>query len=136
MTRHFFFLPSGVCHRLVRLHHHHSELQAAGRDAVLLPEPVRAGILHPASDRGHGGVPDRPVRRLRDHRLRGEAGGRDGVFRLVHLRLHGLPVRQPAGQPQGSGGLPRLPLLLCDRVDGPDLLSFNGEATVSEGERF
>uniref|UniRef100_A0A4W6ESU4 Protein YIPF n=1 Tax=Lates calcarifer TaxID=8187 RepID=A0A4W6ESU4_LATCA len=34
------------------------------------------------------------------------AGSGDGVLRLVHLRLHGLPRRQPASQPQGAGVYP------------------------------
>lgn len=118
-------LPSkGLRHRLVRLHHHHPQLQAAGRHHLLLPEPVRAGILHHASDGGHGRVPHRPDRRLGGGQLRRAAGGGDGLLRLVHLRLHGLPRRQPASQPQGAGGVPGLPVLLRDRVDDPYVLAF------------
>lgn len=124
-----YFLFSGLRHHLVRLHHHHPQLQAAGRHHLLLPEPVRVGILHPAADGGHGRVPDRPGQRLGDGQLRCAAGGGDGVLRLVHLRLHGLPGRQPAAQPQGVGGVPGFPLLLRDRVDDPDVLA------VAVGER-
>lgn len=125
------FFPSGLRHHLVRLHHHHPELQAARRHHLLLPEPVCVGILHHASDRGHGRVPDRPGWRLRPGQLRRAAGGGDGVVRLVHLRLHGFPRRQSASQPQGAGGLPGVPLLLRDRLDGPDVLA----STVEENRK-
>lgn len=118
---------SGLRHRLVWLHHHHPELQAAGRHHLFLPEPVCAGILHHASDGGHDRVPPRPDRRLGNGQLRRAAGGGHRVLRLVHLRLYGLPRRQPAAQPQGAGGLPRVPLLLCDRLDGPDVLAVTVE---------
>ncbi len=91
------------------------------------------GILHHASDGGHGRVPDRPVRRLGEGQLRRAARGGDGVLRLVHLRLHGLPRRQPAAQPQGAGGVPGVPLLLRDRVDGPDVLAVTVERDAESG---
>lgn len=72
-------------------------------------------------------MPDRPGRRLGDGELRRASGGGDGVLRLVHLRLHGLPRRQPAGQPQGAGGVPGVPLLLRHRVDDPDVLAVTVE---------
>lgn len=126
-------VAAGLRHRVVRLHHHHSELEAAGRHHLLLPEPVCVGLLHHASDGGHGRVSDRAGRRLGEGELRRAAGGGDGVLRLVHLRLHGLPRRQPAAQPQGAGGVPGVPLLLRDRVDDPDVLAIAVEDEEDEG---
>lgn len=115
-------LLKGFCHHLVWLHHHHAELQAAGGQHFLLSELVRVGILHPAADGGHGRVSDCPDGGFGDSELHCAAGGRDGVLRLVHLRFHGLPRRQPAAKPQSPGGVPGVSLLLCYRVDYSDVL--------------
>lgn len=116
-------LFQGFCHHLVWLHHHHAQLQAAGGHHLLLPELVCAGILHPASDGGHGGVSDCPDRGFGDSEFRCAAGGSDGVLRLVHLCFHGLPRRQPAAKPQSAGGVSGVSLLLCYRVDYSDFLA-------------
>lgn len=126
------FAP-GLRHRLVRLHHHHPELQASGRDHLLLPEPVRVGLLHHAPDGGHDRVSAGPARWLRESQLRRAPHRGHGVLRLVHLRLHGFPRRQPAAKPQSSGGVPGVPVLLCDRVDGPDVLAIAVEMTLMTG---
>lgn len=117
----------GLRHHLVWLHHHHPQLQAAGRHHLLLPESVCAGILHHASDCCHGRVPARAARQLGDGQLRCAAGSGHSVLWMVHIRLDGLPRRQPAAQSQGAGGVPGVPLLLCDRMDDPDVLAITVE---------
>lgn len=97
---------------------------------------MRVGILHPAADRGLGGVPDRPGRWHGDGQLRRATGGGDGVLWLVHLCLHSLPRRQPAAQPQGAGGVPGVPLLLCDRVDDPDFHAVEVGERQKEGSEL
>lgn len=84
---------------------------------------MRAGLLHPAADCGHGRVPPGAGGRLGRRQLCRAPGCGHRLLRLVNLRLHRLPGRQPAAQPQGPGGLPRLPLLLCHWLDHPDLLA-------------
>lgn len=126
----WYLLFLGLRHHLVWLHHHHPQLQTAGRHYLLFPEPVRVGLLHPAADGSHDRVPHRADRRLGDGQLCSSTSGGDGVLWVVHLCIHSLPHRQPAAQPEGVGGVPGIPLLLRDWVDHPDVLA------VTVGERL